>query len=173
MKNSEQAVKTNFGLVYDFNKVFQRSQLEALEVFNEGSEREKLDSQIELMDEELQEIKDAIEEGDWEALKDGVIDLLVVTYGLGYVMNIDCDKGLQEVNRANMSKLCSSQQEVVATTGYYNSIGVECSVQLVDENLWVVKSTKDQKDMNDKFYPKGKFLKNVNWSEPDLFGIEK
>lgn len=166
-------MKSNAQLVWEFNKVFQRKQLEALEAFNEGSELENLGSQIELMDEELQEIKDAIKDGDWEALKDGVIDLLVVTYGLGYVMNIDCDKGLQEVNRANMSKLCKSQGEVVATTGYYNSIGVECSVQLVGESLWVVKSTKDQKDMNDKFYPKGKFLKNVNWSEPDLFGIEK
>jgi len=132
-----------------------------------------LNSQIDLIDEELQEIKDAIKDGDWEALKDGVMDLLVVTYGLGYVMNIDCDKGLQRVNSANMSKLCGCQAEVVATTGHYNSMGVECSVQLVGEDLWAIKSTKDQEGLDDKFYPKGKFLKNINWAEPDLSFIEK
>ena len=166
-------IKTNAQLVNKFNEIFQRSKLNALDTFNEGKELDKLNNQIHLIDEEIQEIKDAITEGDWEGLKDGIMDLLVVTYGLGYVTDIDCDKGLREVNRANMSKLCGSQDEVVATTGHYSKLGVESETHLVGDSLWAIKSTKDQTDVEGNFFPEGKFLKNVNWSEPDLFGIER
>ena len=165
--------ESNALLVNKFNEIFQRSKLDVLATFNEGDELDKLNGQIHLIDEEIQEIKDAITDGDWEGLKDGIMDLLVVTYGLGYVTDIDCDKGLREVNRANMSKLCSTQDEVVATTGHYGTLGVECAVQSVGNSLWAIKSTKDQTDTEGNFFPEGKFLKNVNWSTPDLSFIER
>ena len=169
----EKEMNERFNEIYKFNETFQRSKLEPLAEFNRGKELEKLNGQIHLIDEELQEIKDAIKDGDWEALKDGVMDLLVVGVGLGYVADIDCDKGLREVNRANMSKLCSTQDEVVATTGHYGTLGVECAVQSVGNSLWAIKSTKDQTDTEGNFFPEGKFLKNVNWSTPDLSFIER
>lgn len=166
--------ESNAMLVNKFNSIFQRSKLDALATFNEGKELDKLNGQIHLIDEEIQEIKDAIKDGDWEGLKDGIMDLLVVTYGLGYVTDIDCDKGLREVNRANMSKICNNQAEVVATTGYYASIGVDSTAFATEDGIgYLVKSNKDQTDKDGSFFPSGKFLKNVNWSEPDLFGIEK
>lgn len=166
-------MKSNANLVWDFNKVFNRAQLNELEDLGSKPEMDKLKSQLALIYEEAQELEDGILESDWEAMKDAVADLLVVTYGMAYVMNIDADKALQRVNEANMSKLCTSQDEVVATTGFYAQLGVEISVQTVGKSLFAIKSTRDQEGEDGKFYPQGKFLKNVNWKEPDLFGIEK
>tara|TARA_R100001594_G_scaffold53735_1_gene87288 strand:+ start:21272 stop:21775 length:504 start_codon:yes stop_codon:yes gene_type:complete len=164
--------KSNFQLVNKFNQLFQREKLDELADLKSKEEQDKLRLQLKLIEEEVDELQTAILEGDWEGMKDAVADILVVTYGMGYVMNIDCDKALQEVNRANMSKICNTEAEVNGTVLKYNELGLECSVVKVGDSLWAVKSAKDQSDSKGNFFPKGKFLKNINWQEPDLGFIE-
>ena len=58
-----------------------------------------------LIKEELEELRIAIEEKDLLEVADALTDLLYVTYGAGCAYGIDLDKCFQEVQRANMSKL--------------------------------------------------------------------
>lgn len=166
--------KTNYELVRDFNKVFQREKLNPLADFTDLKEVAKATQQLQLIEEELEELREAIINNDWDGCKDAVADLLVVTYGMGYIMDINADKAVQEVNRANMTKVCITKDQVKRTVDKYNKEGVECSVlksSTDDGDVWLVKSSKDQEDSKGKFYPKGKFLKNVDWEEPNLWLI--
>ena len=58
-----------------------------------------------LIKEELDELKKAMEEKDLKEIADALTDILYVTYGAGCAYGIDLDKCFKEVQRANMSKL--------------------------------------------------------------------
>jgi len=58
-----------------------------------------------LIKEELQELKDAMESKNLVEIADALSDILYVTYGAGCAYGIDLDKCFKEVQRANMSKL--------------------------------------------------------------------
>ncbi len=59
----------------------------------------------ELIKEELEEFKKAIEEKDIKEVADALTDILYVTYGAGHAFGIDLDKCFLEVQNSNMSKL--------------------------------------------------------------------
>ena len=58
-----------------------------------------------LIDEELKELKEAIEKKSIKDVADALTDILYVTYGAGHAFGIDLDKCFDEVQRSNMSKL--------------------------------------------------------------------
>ena len=58
-----------------------------------------------LIKEELNELKDAIDKKDIKEVADALTDILYVTYGAGHAFGIDLDKCFQEVQSSNMSKL--------------------------------------------------------------------
>tara|TARA_B100000242_G_scaffold200655_1_gene145208 strand:+ start:135 stop:476 length:342 start_codon:yes stop_codon:yes gene_type:complete len=58
-----------------------------------------------LIEEELGELKDAIEKKDIKEVADALTDILYVTYGAGHSFGIDLDKCFEEVQNSNMSKL--------------------------------------------------------------------
>ena len=58
-----------------------------------------------LIKEELDELKKAMEEKDLKEIADALTDILYVTYGAGHAFGINLDKCFKEVQRANMSKL--------------------------------------------------------------------
>lgn len=160
---------SNFKDVFALNSVFKIAQ-----TTKDEQNFDELKSQLALIDEEFEELKEAIANEDWEQVKDAVGDILVVTYGMGYRANFDCDKLMQSISASNFSKLCRNQEEIDATVAYYDSIGVETFVEetvLNDETVWAIKSAKEQTYTEDgkvKSIKKGKFLKNINWFEPDL-----
>ena len=59
----------------------------------------------ELIKEELEELKKAIEERDIKEVADALTDILYVTYGAGHAFGINLDKCFLEVQNSNMSKL--------------------------------------------------------------------
>ena len=59
---------------------------------------------VELIEEELEELKDAIADGDMVEIADALTDILYVTYGAGHAYGIPLDKCFAEVQRSNMSK---------------------------------------------------------------------
>ena len=63
------------------------------------------DLRVSLIDEELSELKEAIENKDIKEVADSLTDILYVTYGAGHAFGIDLDKCFDEVQRSNMSKL--------------------------------------------------------------------
>ena len=60
---------------------------------------------IALIQEELDELKEAIKNNDIIEVADALTDILYVTYGAGHSFGIDLDQCFSEVQRSNMSKL--------------------------------------------------------------------
>ena len=60
---------------------------------------------ISLIQEELDELKEAMDNKDLIEVADALTDLLYVTYGAGHAFGIDLDKCFNEVQNSNMSKL--------------------------------------------------------------------
>ena len=58
-----------------------------------------------LIKEELEELKEAIENKDLLEVADALTDILYVTYGAGHAFGINLDKCFEEVQNSNMSKL--------------------------------------------------------------------
>tara|TARA_Y100001970_G_C14176017_1_gene827017 strand:- start:13 stop:384 length:372 start_codon:yes stop_codon:yes gene_type:complete len=70
-----------------------------------------------LIAEELNELKDAIETKNLNEVADALTDILYVTYGAGHAFGIDLDKCFDEVQKSNMSKLGSNGKPI------YNEFG--------------------------------------------------
>ena len=60
---------------------------------------------INLIEEELKELKHAIENKDLKETIDALTDILYVTYGAGHAFGVNLDKCFDEVQKSNMSKL--------------------------------------------------------------------
>ena len=55
--------------------------------------------------EELNELREAIDQKDLKEVADALTDILYVTYGAGHAFGINLDKCFEEVQNSNMSKL--------------------------------------------------------------------
>ena len=58
-----------------------------------------------LIQEELEELSDAVADRDMIQIADALTDLLYVVYGAGHSFGLDLDECFEEVHRSNMSKL--------------------------------------------------------------------
>ena len=101
MKTKQNGGGTNFELVGDFMEAFgQEVQFEP--TWPDFNTREL---RLELIQEELDELSDAIADRDMIQIADALTDLLYVVYGAGHTFGLDLDECFQEVHRSNMSKL--------------------------------------------------------------------
>ena len=92
---------TNFEKVGIFMKTFGQEVKEKAELGNV-----KLNQlRISLINEELDELKNAIRNNDILEVADALTDILYVTYGAGHSFGINLDKCFDEVQKSNMSKL--------------------------------------------------------------------
>ena len=72
---------------------------------------------IDLINEELQELKQAVKKHDIKEVADALTDILYVTYGAGHAFGIDLDKCFKEVQSSNMSKLGSDGKPIYNEKG--------------------------------------------------------
>ena len=92
---------TNFENVRKFMKTFGQEVKEKA-----GFPDDRIISlRYDLISEELNELKVAIENKDIKEVADALTDILYVTYGAGHAFGINLDKCFQEVQNSNMSKL--------------------------------------------------------------------
>ena len=59
----------------------------------------------ELIKEELNELKEAMDNKDIKEVADALTDILYVTYGAGHAFGVNLDRCFEEVQNSNMSKL--------------------------------------------------------------------
>ena len=71
----------------------------------------------ELIREELEELKVAMESKDLLEVADALTDILYVTYGAGHAFGIDLDKCFEEVQSSNMSKLDENGKPIYDKSG--------------------------------------------------------
>ena len=70
-----------------------------------------------LIKEELEELKEAMENKDIKEVADALTDILYVTYGAGHAFGINLDKCFKEVQNSNMSKLGSDGKPIFNDKG--------------------------------------------------------
>jgi predicted HAD superfamily Cof-like phosphohydrolase len=141
--------------VSEFHKTFEAPILDNPEIPSE--DRCKL--RISLLQEELDELKQAIKDSDLVEIADALSDIqyvlsgAILEFGLGEKFNDLFD----EVQRSNMSKACSSIQEAIETISYYKKKdGTESMYKQVGDK-WIVYRMSDNK-----------ILKSVNYSPANL-----
>ena len=70
-----------------------------------------------LIKEELDEFKQALDKNDLLEAADALTDILYVTYGAGHAFGIDLDACFQEVQSSNMSKLGENGKPIFNNEG--------------------------------------------------------
>ena len=71
----------------------------------------------ELIKEELDELKEALDNKNFLEVADALTDILYVTYGAGHAFGIDLDKCFDEVQNSNMSKLGEDSKPIYNESG--------------------------------------------------------
>jgi predicted HAD superfamily Cof-like phosphohydrolase len=104
---------SNFKKVKTFMETFGQ------EVKNKPSfSSEKINNlRYDLIKEELDEFKEALDNKDLLEVADALTDILYVTYGAGHAFGVDLDKCFEEVQQSNMSKLDEKGKPI------YNEVG--------------------------------------------------
>ena len=67
--------------------------------------------------EELNELREAIDQKDLKEVADALTDILYVTYGAGHAFGINLDKCFEEVQNSNMSKLDDNGKPIYNEAG--------------------------------------------------------
>ena len=104
---------TNFEKVKQFMQTFGQEVKTKASFSDEKTNQLRLD----LISEELEELKNAMASKDLLEVADALTDILYVTYGAGHAFGINLDKCFDEVQNSNMSKLDSDGKPI------YNELG--------------------------------------------------
>ena len=104
---------TNFNKVGTFMKTFGQ------EVKNKPAfSTDKINKlRLDLIKEELDELKEAMNNKDLLEVADALTDILYVTYGAGHAFGINLDKCFEEVQNSNMSKLDENRKPIYNDAG--------------------------------------------------------
>ena len=104
---------TNFEKVKNFMEIFGQ------EVKNKPSfSTDKINKlRYDLIKEELDELKVALNDKNLLEVADALTDILYVAYGAGHVFGIDLDKCFEEVQNSNMSKLSDDGKPIYNKSG--------------------------------------------------------
>ena len=104
---------SNFKKVKTFMETFGQ------EVKNQPSfSTEKVNKlRYDLIKEELEELKLALDNKDLLEVADALTDILYVTYGAGHAFGVDLDKCFEEVQNSNMSKLDKNGKPIYNESG--------------------------------------------------------
>lgn len=145
-------------MVSEFHKTFNAPILETPQI----PSTERCNLRVSLMQEELNEIKEAIENNDLVEVVDGLCDLMYVLSGsiLEFGLGDKFVESFNEVQRSNMSKACNTQQEALMTLSHYKQKdGTEGYYKEIN-GKWLVYRASDDK-----------VLKSINYSPANLKDI--
>jgi predicted HAD superfamily Cof-like phosphohydrolase len=104
---------TNFESVRKFMETFGQEIKEKAEFPDETITSLRYD----LIKEELDELKEAMDNKDINEVADALTDILYVTYGAGHAFGVNLDKCFEEVQNSNMSKLGSDGKPIYNDKG--------------------------------------------------------
>lgn len=157
--------QSNYQKVVEFNKVFgvPITDEPQMDIFDENPKLVKL--RMDLIDEEDQELKDAVRAKDMKETLDALSDLLYVVYGMGASLGLDLDKAMGLVHESNMSKSCKTEEEAEQTVVWYKEkyaseeqpYDSPAYRKSDDGHYWVVYNAST-----------GKILKSINYKPVDF-----
>jgi predicted HAD superfamily Cof-like phosphohydrolase len=145
--------------VAQFHRLFQHPVLESPQI----PSKQRTGLRVSLIQEELNELKEAIEKNDIVEVADALADLQYVLSGtiLEFGMKDKFTDIFNEVHRSNMTKACKTEDEAIETVKSYKKgcPGVEYHYELI-EGKYLVYRTEDRKT-----------LKSIYYEQADIFGI--
>jgi predicted HAD superfamily Cof-like phosphohydrolase len=117
----EMKEKTNFEKIYEFNNAFgvKTNNTPQKDLFD--TDKKLVEYRLSLVNEEVQELNEAVANKDFVETIDALTDILYVVYGFYTSIGIDADKAFELVHSSNMSKLCISEQEAKDTVDSYKT----------------------------------------------------
>ena len=146
--------------VAEFHKTFNAPILETPQIPSE----QRCELRVSLLQEELDELSQAIKLGDIVEISDALLDLQYVLSGavLEFGLGEKFVELFNEVQRSNMSKACNTQQEALMTLSHYKKKdGTEGYYKKIN-GKWLVYRASDDK-----------VLKSINYSPAELKKIIK
>jgi len=146
--------------VADFHNTFNAPILDEEQI----PSKERAELRISLLQEELNELKEAIEQNDLVEVADALCDLQYVLSGaiLEFGMGEKFKTLFDEVQRSNMSKACTSMAVAEATVAHYEKRdGTKSRIEAKEDKFLVFR------------IPDNKVLKSVEYSPADLKSILK
>lgn len=148
--------KTNFQKVVDFNRQFGAKMYDTIQKNIFDGDPDLVKARLDLILEEVNELKNAIQEKDIKEVIDALSDICYVAYGMAASFGIDLDKFFDIVHNSNMSKLCNSEEEAIRTVEWYkgNEKRYDSPTYRIsdDGKYWIVFNESS-----------GKILKNINY----------
>ncbi len=143
--------------VAEFHKTFNLPILEEPTI----PAKERCALRLSLIEEELQELREAIENDDLVEVADAFCDIQYVLSGaiLEFGLGDKFDQLFSEVQRSNMSKACKSMEEAEATQKKYkDEQGVDSYIKQIGDDFLVYRQSDS------------KVLKSVAYSPADIKG---
>ncbi|TXF79433.1 nucleoside triphosphate pyrophosphohydrolase family protein [Chryseobacterium sp.] len=115
--------------------------------------KERCELRISLLQEELNELKEAIADNNLVEIADALCDLQYVLSGavLEFGLGEKFVTLFNEVQRSNMSKACSTHEEAAETIAYYQEKGEEAFAEISGEKINVHRRS-DHKVLKNKYY---------------------
>jgi predicted HAD superfamily Cof-like phosphohydrolase len=152
---------SNFNKVGEFHELFEHPKCDKLNKTIFEDNPKLVDLRLKLIQEEVDELKEAFEKHDFKEVADALSDILYVVYGAGHVFGINLDKTFAEVHESNMTKACKSEDEAKETVEYIKQTQPrykDPSYKLSSDGKYYIIYDKET----------GKILKNKNYKEVDL-----
>jgi hypothetical protein len=109
---------------------------------------------VELIAEELREFEEAIKEKDIVGIADALCDIQYVLSGaiLEFGLAEKFKELFEEVQRSNMSKACTSEEEAIETVEFYRSRNGTSCYYRKEGNKWLVYRSADNKTIKSVAY---------------------
>lgn len=113
--------KTNFEKIEEFNTAFgvKSNNTSQKDLFD--TDKKLVDYRLSLVNEEVQELNEAVSNKDFKETIDALTDILYVVYGFYTALGIDADEAFELVHKSNMSKLCIDEDEAKKTVDSYKN----------------------------------------------------
>lgn len=153
--------KTNFEKITEFQKAFEMKHFETITKDNIEANPDLIKLRLSLIDEEVSELKEAINNKDIVEMRDAIGDILYVVYGAGQTFGFDCDSDFATIHDSNMSKLCKNEEEAKETVAKYEQDFKDGNSRYdtpycyynEQQDVWIVKNKST-----------GKVLKSINYT---------
>lgn len=135
--------------VAEFHKTFNAPILDTPQI----PSKERCELRVSLLQEELNELKEAIADNNIVEIADALCDLQYVLSGavLEFGLGEKFVELFNEVQRSNMSKACSNQQEADETIEFYKQKGEEAFSEISGDKINVHRKS-DNKVLKNKYY---------------------
>jgi predicted HAD superfamily Cof-like phosphohydrolase len=129
--------------VEEFHRTFGAPVLEKPQI----PSKERCELRITLLQEELDELKEAIANNDIVEVADALGDLQVILSGsiLEFGMGEKFDQVFNDIHKSNMSKACTSQQEAIETLLRYKEKDGTEGYYVEKDGKWIVYRKGDDK----------------------------